>query len=59
MPFLHHTVERWGCNCTIEEDKRLNERTQGHLMMKTMSKLMQVGWEQGRILSQDDHKGLD
>ncbi len=28
-------------------------------MMKPVSKLMKVGWEQGKILSQDDHKGLD
>jgi len=40
MPFVHHVVKWWGCDCIIEHDKSLNERTQGHLMMKPMSKLM-------------------
>jgi hypothetical protein len=40
MPFVHHVVKWWGCDCIIEHDKSLNERTQGHPMMKPMSKLM-------------------
>jgi hypothetical protein len=36
MPLVHHTVEWQKCSCTIEDDKSLNERTQGHLMMKPM-----------------------
>jgi hypothetical protein len=27
MSFVHHTVERWGCDYTNENDKGLNERT--------------------------------
>jgi len=40
MPFVHHVVKQWGCGRTIEDDKGLNERTQIHLIMKPMSKLM-------------------
>jgi len=40
MPFVHYIIEWWGCSCTIEADTCLNERTQGHLMMKPMSKFM-------------------
>ncbi len=40
MPLVHHAIERWGCNCIINDNKGLNERTQGHPMMKPMSKLM-------------------
>ncbi len=28
-------------------------------MMKPMSKLMQVGWEQQKVLNRDNRKGLD
>ncbi len=28
-------------------------------MTKPKSKLMQTGWEQGNVLSQDGHNGLD
>jgi hypothetical protein len=28
-------------------------------MTKPKPKIMQAGWEQGRVLSQDCHKGLD
>ncbi len=59
MQLVHHIVEWWGCICIIENNKGLNERTWGYPMMKPVSKLMKVGWEQGKILSQDDHKGLD
>jgi hypothetical protein len=45
MSFVHHTVERWGCGYIIKDDKCLNERTQGHPMLKPMSKLMEAGWE--------------
>ncbi len=40
MPFVHHVVKWWGCGCIIEDDKGLNEKTQGYSMMKPMSKLM-------------------
>jgi hypothetical protein len=43
IPFLHHIVDLWGCSCTIENNKSLNERTQGHSMMKPMSKLIKSG----------------
>jgi hypothetical protein len=45
MPLIHHVVEWWGCGYTLEDDKALNERTQGLLMLKPMSKLMQTRWE--------------
>jgi len=59
MPLIHHVVEQQECGCIIKDDEDLNERTQRHPMMKPMSKLMEVGWEQVRVLSWDDHKGLD
>ncbi len=40
MSFVQHALKQWGCNCTIKDDKGLNERTQGHPMMKPMSKLL-------------------
>jgi hypothetical protein len=58
-PFIHHIIEWWGCYCTIKDDKGLNERTQKHQMMKPMSKLIQAQWEQGKVLSRNDHKGLN
>jgi hypothetical protein len=58
MSFVHHVIEQWGCGCIIKDDKGLNERTRRHPMMKPMSKLMCVGWEQGRVLNCDDHKGF-
>jgi hypothetical protein len=42
MPPVHHAVERWGCDYTIKDDKGLNERSQGHPMLKPMFKLMQA-----------------
>jgi hypothetical protein len=27
MPFVHHTIEQWGCGYTIKDNKGLNERT--------------------------------
>jgi hypothetical protein len=27
MPFVHHTIEWWGCDYIIEDGKGLNERT--------------------------------
>jgi len=44
MPFVHHAMERWGCNYTNEDDKGLSERTWWHLMLKPNSKLR---WSQG------------
>jgi hypothetical protein len=38
--FVHHTIERHGCSCIIEDNKSLNERIQGHPMMKPKFKLM-------------------
>jgi hypothetical protein len=35
MPLVHHAVEQWGCDYTIKDNKGLNERSQGHLMLKT------------------------
>ncbi len=58
MPLVHHIIEWQECSYTIENEKILNERTQGHLKMKPKSKLMQVGWEQKKVLSQDGHGGL-
>jgi hypothetical protein len=40
MPFVNHIVKWWGCSYTIENDKGLNGRTQGHPILKPMSKLM-------------------
>jgi hypothetical protein len=40
IPFIHHVVEQWRCNYTDEDDKGLNERTQGYSMLKPKSKLM-------------------
>ncbi len=45
MPFVHHTIEWWGCGYTNKDDKNLNERTRKHLMLKPESKLMQMEWE--------------
>jgi hypothetical protein len=45
MSLIHHIVERQGSDYTIEDNKSLNERTQGHPKMKPKSKLMQAGWE--------------
>ncbi len=62
MPFVHHVVEQWGCGCTIQDNKGLNERTRRHPIIKPMSKLMCVGprgGEQGKVLNRDDHKGLN
>jgi hypothetical protein len=59
MSFIHHVIKWWGYYYIIKDDKSLNERTQKHLMMKPMSKLIQAWWEQGRVLSRDDHKGLN
>jgi hypothetical protein len=59
MPLIHHVVQQQECGCIIKDDEDLNEKIQRHPMMKPMSKLMEVGWEQVRVLSRDDHKGLD
>jgi hypothetical protein len=40
MPLVHHAIKWWGCGSTIENNKGLNERTQGHSMLKPMSKSM-------------------
>ncbi len=40
IPLVHHVRKRWGCSCTIENNKGLNKRTWKHLMMKPMSKLI-------------------
>jgi hypothetical protein len=48
MPLIHHAVEWWGCNYTNEDGKGLSGRTQGHLMLKTKSKLMQWSGSKGR-----------
>jgi hypothetical protein len=40
MPLVYHVVERWGCNYIDENNKGLNERTRGHLMLKPKSMLM-------------------
>jgi hypothetical protein len=51
MPLVHQAIKQRGCDYIIENNKGLNERTRGHPMMKPMSKLMCVGWEQWRVLS--------
>ncbi len=40
MPLIHHVVKQHGCDCTIKDDKGLNGRTQGHLMLKSKPRLM-------------------
>jgi hypothetical protein len=35
MPLVHHAIEQWGCDYTIKDNKGLNERNQGHPMLKT------------------------
>jgi hypothetical protein len=42
MSFIHHVVERWGCDYINEDGKSLNERTQRHLMLKPKSKFMHM-----------------
>ncbi len=59
MSFIGHVVKQQGCNYTIKDDKSLNERTQRHPKMKPKSRLMQARWDQGRVLNQDGHGGLD
>jgi hypothetical protein len=54
-----HIVEWQGCNYTIKDYESLNERTQGNPKMKPKSRLMQVGWEQGKLLNWDGHGGFD
>jgi hypothetical protein len=39
-PFVCHIIKQQGCDCTIEDDESLNERTQGHPKMKPKSRLM-------------------
>ncbi len=58
-PFIRHIVEWQGCSYTIKDNESLNERTLGHPKMKPKSKLMQVRWEQGKVLNWDGHEGLD
>jgi hypothetical protein len=59
MSLVHNIVERQGCDYTIENNESLNEKTQGHLKTKPKSKLMQAGWEQGKVLNRNGHGGLD
>jgi len=59
MPLVHHAVKWWGCGYTNEDDKGLSERTRRHPMLKPKSKLMHAKWEFGKVLGQEDHKGLD
>ncbi len=40
MPFVHHTIEQWGCGYTNNDDKSLNERIWRHLVLKPKFKLM-------------------
>ncbi len=42
MSLVYHTIDWWGCNYTNKDDKGLNERTQGHPMLKFKSKPMQA-----------------
>ncbi len=58
-PFVHHIVEWQGCGYKVEDDKSLNEKTQGYPKMKPKSWLMRVVWEQGKVLSRDGHGGLN
>ncbi len=57
--FVHHVIERQGCGYIIKDDKSLNEKTRGHPKTKPKSKLVQVRWKQGKVLSWDGHGGLD
>jgi hypothetical protein len=60
MSFVHHTVEQLGCIFICKDTESLNEITWGHPMIKHLEpRLMQLGWEQGRVLNWDGHKGLD
>ncbi len=45
MSLVHHIVEWRGCGYINEDGKGLNERIQGHPMLKPKSELMQVEWE--------------
>jgi hypothetical protein len=56
---VHHTIEWHECNCIIEGNENLNERTQKHPMMKPMFKLMHARRGQRRVLNKDVHRGLD
>jgi hypothetical protein len=42
MPRVHHVIERWVRGYTNEDNKGLNEKTQGHPMLKPKSRLMHV-----------------
>jgi len=42
MSFVHYIVKQWGCDYSNKDGKGLNERTQGHPMLKPKSKMMQV-----------------
>ncbi len=53
MPFEHHVVEWQGCSYPIKDNESLNKKTEGHLKTKPKSKLLHVGWEQGKILSRN------
>jgi hypothetical protein len=50
-PFVRHIIEQQGCDYIIEVYISLNERTRGHPKTKPKSKLMQVRWEQGKVLN--------
>jgi hypothetical protein len=59
MPLIHHIVKQQGCSYIIKNNESLNERTQKHPKTKPKSRLMQAGWEQGKVLNWDGHGGLD
>ncbi len=40
MTFVHHVIEQQGCGYTMEDNERLNDRTQGHPKMKPKSRLI-------------------
>jgi hypothetical protein len=59
IPLVHHIVKRQGYGHTIKTNESLNENTRRHPKIKPKSKLVQVGWKQRKVLSQDGHGGLD
>jgi hypothetical protein len=45
MSLVHHAIEWWGCDYIDKDNLGLNERTQGHLMLKPKSELVQMEWK--------------
>ncbi len=48
-PFVHHIVEWQGCGCIVENDKSLNEKTQGQFYEGRVGTRegIKLGWSWG------------